>query len=58
MGNMDLCPACEAWAGIVAVLVVEGSSVKYQNITLSHTQPQNVNDKAIVLLSQIQKWLY
>ena len=53
MGNMDLCPACEAWAGIVAVLVVEGSSVKYQNIILSHTQPQNVNDEAIILLPQI-----
>ena len=50
---MDLCPACEAWAGIVAVLVVEGSSVKYQNIILSHTQPQNVNDEAIIPSPQI-----
>ena len=58
VGNMDLCPACEARAGIVAVLVVRGSSVKYQNIILSHTQPQNVNDEAIILLSKIQKWLY
>ena len=56
---MDLCPACEDWAGgMVAVPVVEGSSVKYQNIIISHTQPQNVNDEAIILLSQIQKWLY
>ena len=58
VGNMDLCPACEDWAGIVAVLVVGGSSVKYQNIILSHTQPQNVNDEAIILLAQIWKWLY
>ena len=50
---MDLCPACEAWAGIEAVLVVGGSSVKYQNIIPSHTQPQNVNDEAIILLPQI-----
>ena len=53
MGNMGLCPAFEAWAGIVALLVVEGSSVKNQNIILSHTQPQNVNDEAIILLPQI-----